>query len=101
LFILSDIIVSVPDPAKEPDLQTITVVGKALVTDDSTALLLGLFGRCVAYQGSLDDHMKKPQLPELDIAIQAWVSFLVSPAALQCAQAVLEELWQSYKSWLP
>jgi len=32
------------DPAKEPDFQTMTAVGKASVTDDSTALLLGLLG---------------------------------------------------------
>ena len=32
------------DRAKEPDVQTMTVVGKALVTDDSTALSLGLLG---------------------------------------------------------
>ncbi|HUI67674.1 MAG TPA: zinc ribbon domain-containing protein [Nitrospirota bacterium] len=32
------------EPAKEPDLQTMTAVGKVLVTDDSTALLLGLLG---------------------------------------------------------
>ena len=30
--------------AKEPDLQTMTAVGKVLVTDGSTALLLGLLG---------------------------------------------------------
>ncbi len=33
-----------PELIKEPDSQTMTVVGKALVTDDSTALLLGLLG---------------------------------------------------------
>ena len=32
------------EPAPEPDLQTLTVVGKVLVSDDSTALLLGLLG---------------------------------------------------------
>jgi putative transposase len=30
--------------ATEPDLQTMTAVGKVSVTDDSTALLLGLLG---------------------------------------------------------
>ena len=30
------------ETVKEPDLQTMTAVGKILVTDDSTALLLGL-----------------------------------------------------------
>ena len=32
------------ESVKEPDLQTVTAVGKVLVTDDSTALLLGLLG---------------------------------------------------------
>jgi hypothetical protein len=32
------------ESVKEPDLQTMTAVGKVLVTDDSTALLLGLLG---------------------------------------------------------
>ena len=30
------------ETVNEPDLQTVTAVGKVLVTDDSTALLLGL-----------------------------------------------------------
>ena len=41
---LPDIITTMTDRAKEPDIQTMTVVGKALVTDDSTALSLGLLG---------------------------------------------------------
>ena len=32
------------ESVQEPDLQTMTTVGRALVTDDSTALLLGLLG---------------------------------------------------------
>ncbi len=41
---LPDIIAFMSDSAQDSSVQTMTVVGKALVSDDSTALSLGLLG---------------------------------------------------------
>ena len=95
-------------PDKEPDIQTMTVVGKALVTDDSTALLLGLLGFSATklWNTALwhtrevwSNTGKIPTYPELDVALKQehprWYRRLHS----QSAQAILEELRQSYQSW--
>ena len=52
------------EPAEYQDVQSMTAVGKVLVTDVSTALLLGLLGlfcnkalehRCMACKGSVEN----------------------------------------------
>src|SRR5271169_756637 len=96
------------DPAKEPDFQTMTAVGKASVTDDSTALLLGLFGfsatklwnTAVWYTKEIWSTTGKiPTYPELDIAMKQEHPLWYRRLHSQSAQAILEELWQSYRSW--
>ncbi len=85
-----------------------TAVGKVSVTDDSTALLLGLlsfsatklWNVAVWYTKEVWAYTGKiPSFGEVDVAIKQerprWYRSLHS----QSAQAVLEELWQSYKSW--
>ncbi len=85
-----------------------TAVGKVSVTDDSTALVLGLLGfsatklwnTAVWYTKEVWKTTGKiPSYSNLDVAIKQehprWYRRLHS----QSAQAVLEELWQSYKSW--
>jgi len=95
-------------PAKEPTVQTMTVVGKALVTDDSTALVLGLLGvsatklwnTAVWHTREVWSNTGKiPTDPELDGALKQdhplWYRRLHS----QSAQLILEELRKSYQSW--
>ena len=85
-----------------------TAVGKVSVTDDSTALLLGLLGfsatklwnTALWYTKEVWKTTGKiPSYTDLDVAMKQehprWYRSLHS----QSAQAVLEELWHSYKSW--
>ena len=96
------------DSAQDPSVQTMTVVGKASVTDDSTALLLGLLGfsatklwnTAVWYTRKVwEDTGKIPTYPELDVALKQEHPLWYRRLHSQSAQAVLEDLWQSYKSW--
>ena len=96
------------EPAQEPDFQTLTVVGKVSVSDDSTALLLGLLGfsatklwnTAVRYtKTAWESTGKIPSYAELDVAIKQERPLWYRRLHSQSSQAVLEELWQSYKSW--
>lgn len=96
------------EPTKEPDLQTMTAVGKALVTDDSTALLLGLLGfSATKLWNTAIWHTKEiwkttskiPTYADLDVSIKQERPLWYRRLHSQSAQAVLEELGQSYKSW--
>src|SRR5512139_326520 len=96
------------EPAQEPDLQTLTVVGKVFVSDDSTALLLGLLGfsatklwnAAMRYtKERWESTGKIPTYADLDIAIKQERPLWYHRLHSQSAQAVLEELWQSYRSW--
>jgi len=95
------------EPAPEPDLQTLTVVGKVLVSDDSTALLLGLLGfsstklwnAAMRYtKERWESTGKIPTYADIDIAIKQERPLWYRRLHSQSAQAVLEELWQSYRS---
>jgi putative transposase len=90
------------------EYQTMTAVGKALVTDDSTAILLGLLG----YSGTKLWNTavwytreewkatgKIPSYAKLDLTMKQERPLWYRRLHSQSAQAVLEELWQSYKSW--
>ena len=96
------------EPAKEPDLQTMTAVGKVLVTDDSTALLLGLLGySATKLWNTAVWHTKEvwkttgkiPSYAKMDVAIKQERPLWYRRLHSQSAQAILEELWQSYRSW--
>ena len=96
------------ESVKEPDLQTMTAVGKVLVTDDSTALLLGLLGYSVTkLWNTAVWHSKEawkttgniPSYAKMDVAIKQEHPLWYRRLHSQSAQAVLEELWQSYRSW--
>jgi putative transposase len=95
------------DRAKEPDVQTMTVVGKALVTDDSTALSLGLLGfSATKLWNTAVWHTRKvwadtgkiPTYPELDVALKQAHPLWYRRLHSQSSQAILEELRQSYQS---
>ena len=96
------------EPTEDRDVQTMTAVGKVLVTDDSTALLLGLLGySATKLWNTAVWHAKEawkttgkiPSYAKMDVIMKQehllWYRRLHS----QSAQAVLEELWQSYRSW--
>ena len=96
------------DRAKEPDVQTMTVVGKALVTDDSTALSLGLLGfSATKLWNTAVWHTRNVWMatgkiltyPELDIALKQEHPLWYRRLHSQSSQAILEELRQSYQSW--
>jgi putative transposase len=96
------------ESAKEPDLQTMTAVGKVVVTDDSTALLLGLLEySATKLWNTAVWHAKEawkttgkiPSYAKMDVAIKQEHPLWYRRLHSQSAQAVLEELWQSYKSW--
>jgi putative transposase len=95
-------------PEQNTDLQTMTAVGKAMVTDDSTALLLGLLGFSATKLWNTavwhtkevwDSTGKIPTYQDIDIAMKQERPLWYRRLHSQSAQAVLEELWQSYKSW--
>ena len=96
------------ESVKEPDLQTMTAVGKILVTDDSTALLLGLLGySATKLWNTAVWHAKEvwkttgkiPSYAKMDVAIKQEHPLWYRRLHSQSAQAILEELWQSYRSW--
>ena len=85
-----------------------TAVGKVVVTDNSTALLLGLLGFSATKLWNTAVWLSKeawtatgkiPSYASLDVTVKQdrplWYRRLHS----QSSQAILEELWQSYKSW--
>ncbi len=85
-----------------------TAVGKVLVTDDSTALLLGLLGysatklwnTAVWYaKEAWKTTGKIPSYAKMDVAMKQEHPLWYRRLHSQSAQAVLEELWQSYRSW--
>jgi hypothetical protein len=95
--------------AKERDFQTMTAVGKVLVTDDSTALLLSLLGFSAtklwntavwSAKEAWKTTGKIPSYAKMDVAIKQEHPLWYRRLHSQSAQAVLEELWQSYRSWL-
>ncbi len=105
---LPDIITTMTDRAKEPDIQTMTVVGKALVTDDSTALSLGLLGFSATKLWSTAVWLTRNvwmatgkilTYPGLDIALKQEHPLWYHRLHSQSSQAILEELRQSYQSW--
>ncbi len=90
------------------ETQTMTAVCKAVVTDSSTALLLGLLGySATKLWNTALWHSKEtwaatgkiPSYPDLDAALKQEHPLWYRRLHSQSAQAVLEELWQSYKSW--
>ena len=98
---------AVPDVNTE-ETQTLTAVAQVVVKDDSTTLLLGLLGFSATKlwntavwhtREQWDKTGKIPSYYELDRMMKeshpVWYRRLHS----QSAQAVLEELWQSYRSW--
>jgi putative transposase len=93
---------------KELEYQTMTSVGKVSVTDDSTAILLGLIGFFVTKlwntavwytKKTWEATGKIPTYSDLDVAMKQEHPLWYRRLHSQSAQAVLEELWQSYKSW--
>jgi putative transposase len=93
---------------KELEHQTMTSVGKVSVTDDSTAILLGLIGfsatklwnTAVWYtRKTWEATGKIPACSALDVAMKQERSLWYRRLHSQSAQAALEDLWQSYKSW--
>jgi len=85
-----------------------TAVGKVLVTDDSTALLLSLLGYSVTkLWNTAMWHAKEvwkttgkiPSYAKMDVAMKQEHPLWYRRLHSQSAQAVLEELWQSYRSW--
>jgi len=85
-----------------------TAVGKVLVTDDSTALLLGLLGySATKLWNTAVWHAKEawkttgkiPSYAKMDVVIKQEHPLWYRRLHSQSAQAVLEELWQSYRSW--
>ena len=96
------------ESVKEPDLQTMTAVGKVLVTDDSTALLLGLLGfSATKLWNTALWHTKEawkttgkiPSYAKMDVSMKQEHPLWYRRLHSQSAQAILEELWQSYRSW--
>jgi putative transposase len=105
---LPDIIAFMSDSAQDSPVQTMTVVGKALVMDDSTALLLGLLGfSATKLWNTAVWHTRKvwadtgeiPTYPELDVALKQEHPLWYRRLHSQSSQAILEELRQSYQSW--
>jgi putative transposase len=99
---------SIIEYIKEPDLQTMTAVGKVLVIDDSTALLLGLLGHSATkLWNTVVWHVKEawktagkiPSYAKMDVAMKQEYPLWYRRLHSQSSQAVLEELWQSYRSW--
>jgi putative transposase len=98
-----------PDAVPDlPDTQTMTVVAKAVVNDDRTALLLGLLGFSATklWNTALwhsrevwNDTGKILSYEKLDKAIKLGKPVWYRRLHSQSAQAVLEELGRSYKSW--
>ena len=85
-----------------------TAVGKILVTDDSTALLLGLLGySATKLWNAAVWHAKEvwkttgkiPSYAKMDVAMKQEHPLWYRRLHSQSSQAVLEELWQSYRSW--
>ncbi len=85
-----------------------TVVGKVLVTDDSTALSLGLLGfSATKLWNTAVWHTRNVWMatgkiltyPELDIALKQEHPLWYRRLHSQSSQAILEELRQSYQSW--
>ena len=96
------------EPAEDQDVQTMTAVGKVLVTDDSTALLLGLLGYSATKLWNTAVWLAKeawkttgkiPSYAKMVVAIKQEHPLWYRRLHSQSAQAVLEELWQSYRSW--
>ena len=96
------------ETVKEPDLQTMTAVDKVLVTDDSTALLLGLLGfSATKLWNAAVWHAREcwkttgkiPSYAKMDVSMKQEHPLWYRRLHSQSAQAILEELWQSYKSW--
>jgi putative transposase len=85
-----------------------TVVGKVLVTDNSTAILLGLLGFSATKLWNTALWLSKlawrstgkiPSYVAMDASIKRERPLWYRRLHSQSAQAILEELWQSYKSW--
>ena len=96
------------EPAEDQDVQTMTAVGKVVVNDDSTALLLGLLGySATKLWNTAVWHTKEvwkttgkiPTYAKMDVTIKQEHPLWYRRLHSQSAQAVLEELWRSYKSW--
>src|SRR5512143_2068011 len=96
------------EPAEDQDVQTMTAVCKVVVNDDSTALLLGLLGySATKLWNTAVWHTKEvwkttgkvPSYAKIDVTIKQEHSLWYRRLHSQSAQAVLEELWRSYKSW--
>jgi putative transposase len=92
---------------KELEHQTKTSVGKVSVTDDSTAILLGLIGFSATKlwntavwntKKTWDTTGKIPAYSDLDDAMKQEHPLWCRRLHSQSAQAVLEDLWQSYPS---
>ena len=88
--------------------QALTFVGRVSKPDDSTALLLGLLGFSATklWNSALwytkeqwEATGKIPSFAEVDKFMKASNNRWYKSLHAQSAQAVLEELWQSYKSW--
>jgi putative transposase len=93
---------------KELEYQTMTSAGKVSVSDDSTAILLGLIGfsatklwnTAVWYtRKTWNATGKIPTYSGLDVSMKQEHPLWYRRLHSQSAQAVLEDLWQSYKSW--
>lgn len=89
-------------------IQTMTAVARVSVTDDRTVLSLGLLGYSATklWNSALwrskeewSSNGKIPSFADLDKLVKMdhplWYRRLHS----QSSQAILEEIWQSYKSW--
>jgi len=90
---------------KELEHQTMTSVGKVSVTDDNTAILLGLMGfsatklwnAAVWYTKKMWETTGKiPAYADLDVAMKQEHPLWYRRLHSQSAQAVLEDLWQSH-----
>ena len=93
---------------KEPEFQTMTTVGKVSVTDDSTAILLGLIGYSATKLWNTAVWYTKerwkttgkiPAYSDLDVAMKREHPLWYRRLHSQSAQAVLEDIWHSYRSW--
>jgi hypothetical protein len=102
------IIKTMTETTKEPGFQTMTTVGKVSVTDDSTVILLGLIGysatklwnTAVWYTKEIWETTGKiPAYSDLDVAMKQEHPLWYRRLHSQSAQAVLEDLWHSYRSW--
>jgi putative transposase len=96
------------DASSEIETQTMTVVGKAAVDDDSTALLLGLLGYSATklWNSAIWQSRQVWQSTgkilsygEFDNAVKQNCTRWYRSLHSQSAQAILEEIGVSYRSW--